>query len=240
MCPQSMSKPQQVPSGSVSRWGAVARRPTSSEALGLLLEQPEPGRCQPRGRSCPPRAAGAGRKLCKTLLARLGSAAGPPLCHPSPAPRAQRFAPHGEDVGVLVPNADSGPQAVCGWGPNPAPGRDAWLGAVAALEPRERRSCGTASAATWSPAGAAGGAEEGAGAVEPFPGPVLLLCSAIAFFSIIRQLIAGRNVINVCACVTRIYFEVLGVRRFCRLLQIKPAERGLSFKSFIFCYFKCP
>lgn len=58
------------------------------------------------------------------------------------------------------------------------------------------------------------------------------LSAAVAFFSIIRQLIAHWNVINACACVTRIYFEVLRVRRLCRLLQIKPAGRGLSSKPF--------
>lgn len=41
-----MSKPKQVPPGSVPHQSALAPCPTSSKVPGLLLEQPEPGLCQ--------------------------------------------------------------------------------------------------------------------------------------------------------------------------------------------------
>ena len=146
---------------------------------GASRIRPSPG-C----RSSPPhqqRSAGAaaGAARARVLpapgdgaahLARLRRAAGPPPSHPSPAPGAPCFAPLGEVVGVSVPDADQGLQAVCSQGPNPAPGRDAWPGAGAVLEPREGRSRGTASAAARSPARTAGGAEAGAGAAEPSRG----------------------------------------------------------------------
>lgn len=81
-----------------------------------------------------------------------------------------------------------------------------------------------------------GGREQEPG-LRSVPGPVLPLSLAIAFFSVIRQLIAGRDVIDVCTCVTRIYSEALWVQRFCRLLQMKPAGRRLSFKPFFLLLF---
>lgn len=132
------------------------------------------GAASPWGRCCPPRAAGAHRKLCKTLLGWPRSAAGPPLYPPpapSPASRAQSFAPL---VRMLGSRCQLG--AVGSLRPGSGDQILRWAGTRvqelvgAVLEPREGRSRGMASAAARSPAGAAGGAEAGAGAVEPSQG----------------------------------------------------------------------
>lgn len=155
--PQSTSKPQRVPPGSVPRRGATARHPTTSEALGLQPERPEP-----LGTMLPTAGSRTRQETLQniTCTAREGCWSPP---SPIPAPTAHALLPPVRMSGSQCLMTTGGQilrrAGTCGWELVPR-----------VLEPREGRSRGTASAAARSPAGAAGEAEAGARAAEPSRG----------------------------------------------------------------------
>lgn len=79
--PQRAHNPHPNPSGCLQDLSLAGvsqlTTPRPAKRWGCSQSGQSPGAASPWGRCCPPRAAGPGRKLCKTSLARLGRAAGP-------------------------------------------------------------------------------------------------------------------------------------------------------------------
>lgn len=144
--PQSTSKPQRVPPGSVPRRGATARHPTTSEALGLQPERPEPGRCQPLGTMLPTAGSRTRQETLQNITCTAREGCWSPPSPPSLLPRRSALLPpvrmSGSQCLITTGGQILRRAGTCGWELVPR-----------VLEPREGRSRGTASAAARSPAG---------------------------------------------------------------------------------------